>query len=364
MELLYIFILTFIETESTAPLQVVTGAAGNVWLCGMAGLFIFAMASVFRLCLGVREAVRYKANIYICDTVESPFILGIIKPKIYLSSALSEEKMDYIIAHEKAHLCRYDHLWKPFGYLLLCVYWFNPLCWIAYIMLCRDIELACDEKVIKNMNFETKKEYSRVLLSCATQRRWVLACPLAFGEVGVRERVKSVLQYKKPAFWITVTAIVGCMIVAVCFLTNPKKEYRITEGETIKENSNTNLEDTAEWITEEINVEKRDITHDGVKDYIVTSMTYNSAYMDVDTTLEYKIKQQVMYDIVCVKVYKGRNTSDTYSEEQLLWSQEYSRVHVGNGQLSVVRIDDKDYLLTSNLWAGQGFAAWATSWSL
>ncbi len=215
------------ETESVAPLQVFAEITGNVWLCGMVVLLIFAAVSMIRLRLCVREALRYKENIYICDGVKSPFILGIIKPRIYLSSALREDEMDYIIAHEKAHLRRKDHLWKPFGYLLLCIYWFNPLCWLAYIMLCKDIELACDEKVIRNMSFGDKKEYSRVLLSCATQRRLVSVCPLAFGEVGVKERVKSVLNYKKPAFWITMIAIIVCIIVAICFLTNPSKEYQI-----------------------------------------------------------------------------------------------------------------------------------------
>lgn len=215
------------ETESVAPLQVFTGIVGSVWLCGMLALLIFAVASMSRLRLSVREAVLYKENIYICDAVKSPFILGIVKPRIYLSSALKEEEMNYIIAHEKAHLRRKDHLWKPFGYLLLCIYWFNPLCWIAYIMLCKDIELACDEKVIKDMSFGDKKEYSRVLLSCASQRRLVTVCPLAFGEVGVKERVKSVLNYRRPAFWITMIAVVVCVIVAICFLTNPSKEYQI-----------------------------------------------------------------------------------------------------------------------------------------
>ena len=215
------------ETESVAPLQIATEIAGSVWLSGMVVLLIFALVSMIKLRLRVREAVRYKENIYICDAVKSPFILGIIKPRIYLSSALSEEEMDYIIAHERAHLKRKDHLWKPFGYLLLCIYWFNPLCWIAYIMLCKDIELACDEKVIKDMSFGDKKEYSRVLLFCATQRHLVMAYPLAFGEVGVKERVKTVLNYKKPTFWITIAAIVVCAIVAICFLTNPAKEYQI-----------------------------------------------------------------------------------------------------------------------------------------
>lgn len=221
------------ETESAAPLQVFTGIAGSVWLCGMIVLLIFAAASMIRLRLCVREAILYKENNYICDAVKSPFILGIVKPRIYLSSALNEEEMDYIIAHEKAHLRRKDHLWKPFGYLLLCIYWFNPLCWVAYIMLCKDIELACDEKVIRDMNFEDKKEYSRVLLSCATQRRLVMACPLAFGEVGVKDRVKSVLIYKKPSFWIVLISMVACVVMAVCFLTDPKNDFSIADYKAI-----------------------------------------------------------------------------------------------------------------------------------
>lgn len=212
------------KAEGAAPLQVFAELAGSVWLCGMLVLLLFAAVSMIKLRLCVREGVRYKENIYICDTVRSPFILGIIRPRIYLSSVLTEGEADYIIAHEKAHLRRRDNLWKPFGYLLLCLYWFNPLCWVAYIMLCKDIELACDERVIRDMSFGNKKEYSRVLLSCASQRRLVSVCPLAFGEVGVKERVKAVLNYKKPAFWITMIAVAVCVIVSICFLTNPSTE--------------------------------------------------------------------------------------------------------------------------------------------
>ena len=221
------------ETQSVAPLQIVTEIAGGLWLCGMVVLLILALVSMIKLRLCVREAVLYRENIYICDAVKSPFILGIIRPRIYLSSSLSEEEMAYIIAHESAHLKRKDHLWKPFGYLLLCIYWFNPLCWVAYIMLCKDIELACDEKVIRDMNFEDKKKYSRVLLSCATQRRLVMMCPLAFGEVGVKDRVKLVLNYKKPSFWIVLISMAACVVVAVCFLTEPKSDFSIADYKAI-----------------------------------------------------------------------------------------------------------------------------------
>lgn len=378
-------------SESVAPLQVITEVTGYIWLGGMIALFCFAVGSVVRLRLSVRESLHYKENVYICDTVKSPFILGVIKPRIYTSSALGEEEMKHILAHENAHLKRRDHLWKPLGYLLLCVYWFNPLCWIAYILLCKDIELACDEKVIKAMDFGDKKEYSRVLLSCATQRRLVSVCPLAFGEVGVKERVKSVLNYKKPAFWITMVAIVVGIVVAVCFLTNPLSEdEQVADHEPIEEesdepseekrdepmdgkdagftgekddeptsgNSNENSQEAPELITEEINVEKRDITHDGVADYIVTSMSYNPAYVDVNATLQDRIAQHIRYDVILVSVYDGKDSSGTYREENLLWSRGFSEAHVGNGQLSIAQWDGQEYLLMSNLWGGQGMAGW------
>ena len=215
------------EAASVAPWQVFTYIAGMIWVCGMILLMICAMGSMIRLRILVREAVWIRDNIYICDAVKSPFILGIVRPRIYLSSALSEKEMDYIIAHESAHLKRKDHWWKPLGYLLLCIYWFNPLCWVAYAMLCKDIELACDEKVARDMTFHEKKEYSKVLLSCAGQRSLVVVCPLAFGEVGIKERVKSVLNYKKPALWIMIAAAAVLVILAICFLTNPEKEYQI-----------------------------------------------------------------------------------------------------------------------------------------
>jgi len=213
--------------ESMAPLRSVTYAAGFFWVCGMILLLICATGSMIRLHRFVREAVCVRDNIYICDAVKSPFILGIARPRVYLSSALGGKEMNYIIAHESAHLKRKDHWWKPLGYLLLCIHWFNPLCWAAYALFCKDIELACDEKTARDMTFHEKKEYSEILLSCTKQRSLVMVCPLAFGEVGVKERVKSVLNYKKPALWIMMAAVAVCVILAICFMTNPAKEYRI-----------------------------------------------------------------------------------------------------------------------------------------
>lgn len=215
------------ESDSAAPLQIVTYAAGLVWCCGMVLLIICAMGSAVKLHKLVKEAVCVRDNIYICDAVKSPFILGIFRPRVYFSSALREREMDYILAHESAHLKRKDHWWKALGYLLLCIHWFNPLCWMAYSLLCKDIELACDEKAAKDMTFHEKKEYSKVLLSCAGQRSLIMVCPLAFGEVGVKERVKSVLNYKKPTLWIMIATVAVLVILVVCFLTNPTREYQI-----------------------------------------------------------------------------------------------------------------------------------------
>ena len=232
------------ESDSVAPLQVVTFAAGLVWCCGMVLLIICAMGSVVKLHKLVNEAVCVRENIYICDAVKSPFILGIFRPRIYFSSALREREMDYILAHESAHLKRKDHWWKALGYLLLCIHWFNPLCWVAYSLLCKDIELACDEKAAKNMTFHEKKEYAKVLLSCAGQRSLVMVCPLAFGEVGVKERVKSVLNYKKPTVWIMMATAAVFVILAVCFLTNPTKgdvelQNPIDENKDVYESGNS-----------------------------------------------------------------------------------------------------------------------------
>ena len=207
--------------DSANPLQIVSFIASVVWLIGVAGMLLYTAVSYFRIYLRVREAVKIEGNIYECDRIESPFILGIIRPHIYLPSNMSELDREYVMAHERAHLKRHDHLWKPLGFLLLTVYWFNPVLWVAYILLCRDIELACDEKVIKAMGEADKRSYSNALINCSTPRKMITACPVAFGETGVKGRIKSVLNYKKPAFWAIVIAVILSVAVAVFFMTNP-----------------------------------------------------------------------------------------------------------------------------------------------
>ena len=205
---------------SVNPMQVWSFVAAWVWLGGMVLMQLYAFASALLLRRRVRTAVRWEENVWQSEQVTAPFVFGLFRPRIYLPFGLSEEEMQSVLAHERAHLARRDHLLKPLGFGLLSVYWFNPVLWLAYVLLCRDIELACDEKVIRHMDVAQRKAYSAALLKCSIHRG-LAACPLAFGEVGVKQRVRSVLNYKRPAFWLILLAMVVSIVLAVCFLTDP-----------------------------------------------------------------------------------------------------------------------------------------------
>ena len=209
---------------SINPLQITIGIYEYIWIFGMIALALYTAISYWRLRRKVDTAVRYKDNIFQSENVSFPFVLGIIKPRIYLPFKMNGQYLEYVVAHEQAHICRKDHWWKPLGFLLLMIHWFNPLMWLAYVLLCRDIELACDEKVIKELGNEQRGDYTQALVACSVNRRMIAACPLTFGEVGVKERVKSVMNYKKPAFWVIIISVIVCVGVAVCFLTNPKQD--------------------------------------------------------------------------------------------------------------------------------------------
>ena len=211
------------------------------WFTGVVLLLGYAAISYLRFRKKVQASVRLRDGIYMCDNIRTPFILGVIRPGIYLPSDMDEVQTDNVIAHERAHLSRLDQVWKPLGYCLLAVYWFNPLCWLAYVLFCRDMELACDEKVIRDMDTEDKKVYSRVLLSFSDPSHRIAAGPLAFGEIGVKKRIQSVLNYRKPAFWMVGLAILALVVTSLCFLTNPKEandpaqtigtaEYQLPDG--------------------------------------------------------------------------------------------------------------------------------------
>lgn len=195
-----------------------------LWLAGMAALLVHALVSAGKLKRKLATAILLRDNIYESEFVDSPFVFGVVKPNIYLPMHMDEGTAAYVIAHEHAHLARRDHWWKVLGYLVLALHWFNPLVWVAYILFCRDIELACDEKVVKGLDGAARADYSQALLSCTAPKRAVAACPLAFGEGNIKTRVKSALHYKKPAFWVAAAAVLAVVIVAVCFLTNPRSE--------------------------------------------------------------------------------------------------------------------------------------------
>ena len=213
------------------------------WTWFVGAVLLLSYAAISYLCFRkkVQASIRIRDGIYVCDHIRTPFILGVIRPGIYLPSDMDEVQTENVIAHERAHLSRLDQVWKPLGYCLLAVYWFNPLCWLAYILFCRDIELACDEKVIRDMDTEDKKVYSCVLLSLSDPSHRIAAGPLAFGEIGVKQRIQSVLNYRKPAFWMVGLAILALIVTSLCFLTNPKAandpaqtmgtaEYQLPDG--------------------------------------------------------------------------------------------------------------------------------------
>ena len=284
---------------SVNPVQVIASVAAVVWVVGVVGMLIYGTISVWKIKRAVRVSlplarfinrttdgtgtvkvqiademlggavmedsaavtgravkadktvldrderkeksilIKYREKCRICDNIASPFILGIFRPMIYLPGSLTPEQMQQVLAHETAHLKRKDHWWKPLGFAILTLHWFNPLVWLAYVLLCRDIEMACDEKVVRTMKTEEKRSYSKTLLECSVSRRMISACPLAFGEVGVKTRIRSVLNYKKPAFWVVVAALLICVVVAVCFLTNPVKDG----GKNSIQNGNSQSED-------------------------------------------------------------------------------------------------------------------------
>ena len=188
--------------DSVNPLQVVLFIAGVLWAAGALGMLLYAGAGYGRLRWKLRTAVRLEEPVYLSEFVDTPFVFGVLRARIYLPVQMPEGMREPVIAHEKAHLARRDHLWKILGYFLLAVYWFHPLCWAAYALFCKDMELACDERVIREYDSAQKRAYSEALLECSLKKRTVIACPLAFGEVGVKDRIRSVVNYKKPAFWV------------------------------------------------------------------------------------------------------------------------------------------------------------------
>lgn len=209
-----------IQFVTVTPMGVYMYIASIIWIAGMIIMLAYFIISFLAIKRRVSASIRVDGNIYECDDIVSPFILGLISPKIYFPSGLDAKVKECVIAHENTHINRCDFIWKPLGFVILAVYWFNPLCWISYVLLCRDIEYACDEKTTKDKDDSWRADYCQALLDCSVQRKMITACPVAFGEVGVKERIRKVINYKKPAFWGIVVALVVCAVVAVCFMTS------------------------------------------------------------------------------------------------------------------------------------------------
>ena len=305
---------------SANPLQLWIPTFAVIWIVGMVALLIYTVISYVKVKRKIGTAVLLRENIYQSENVVSPFVLGIIKPKIYLPFNMNEKDMDHVVAHEMAHIRRKDHLWKPLGFILLTLHWFNPLMWLGYVLLCRDIELACDEKVIKELDHDARADYSQALLTCSVNRRMIAACPLAFGEVGVKDRVKSVLNYKKPAFWIIITAVVACVMVAVCFLTNPPQK----DDDTMSPHGDIYTDYEGVYIT----IKSIDKDEGGQNIFNIVwhnetdkEITYGEMY-----TVEYKVGEEWMdtdfdeeryFNTIGYSLRKNKTASKSYTAEHL-----------------------------------------------
>ena len=268
---------------SANPLQVLRPIAAALWMLGAAAMLLWALVSWLRLRKRVREAVRLEENVYECE-IASPFVLGLFRPRIYLPFSLENGERELVLAHERAHITAGDHIIKPLGWLLLAAHWYNPLVWLAYALFCRDIELACDERVVRGLSLSDRADYSQALLDLSRPRGGVRACPLAFGESSVKGRVKSVLSYKKPAFWLVLLAVVVCVGAAVCFLTDPKEEAEpVDDGDggvvisaRLEENFPAQVLDYAFACTEEM---AEELSYLGLKSAELTDL---SCYAEVE----------------------------------------------------------------------------------
>ena len=268
---------------SANPLQVLLPIAAALWMLGAAAMLLWALVSWLRLRKRVREAVRLEENVYECE-IASPFVLGLFRPRIYLPFSLENGERELVLAHERAHITAGDHIIKPLGWLLLAAHWYNPLVWLAYALFCRDIELACDERVVRSLSLSDRADYSQALLDLSRPRGGVRACPLAFGESSVKGRVKSVLSYKKPAFWLVLLAVVVCVGAAVCFLTDPKEEAEpVDDGDggvvisaRLEENFPAQVLDYAFACTEEM---VEELSYLGLKSAELTDL---SCYAEVE----------------------------------------------------------------------------------
>ena len=329
------------------------------WAVGAVLMLVYMVISYVRLWNRVKISVPVGEKIYICDEIKSPFIFGVVRPSIYIPSHIERNQMTYILAHEREHLRCLDHMWKPIGFVLLAVHWFNPLVWVAYVLMCRDLELACDERVIRHMDASEKRNYSETLLACSSPGHYISACPVAFGEIGIKERIKRVFSYKKPTFWVVATALLLCVMVGVCFMTDPSRAQDPGELETETESesetdtdSETGTEaDTEDPVDTPVANEKvlyettADLNHDGIDD-LVRTIVYSE-----NQTFDLESPANAAYIQVFAGVGEGK-----YENTPCYTSDFCSTSHNANGTYCLTEKDDKDYLMYSNMYEQQGEA--------
>lgn len=316
------------------PINVITFTATILWIIGIFAMLVYALVSYLRVYLRVREAACLEENIWVCDKISTPFIFGIIRPKIYLPSVIKKEDAGYVIAHERAHLKRFDHLIKPFAFLLLTIYWFNPVMWIAYILLCRDIELACDEKVIKEQGEEIKKPYSEALINCSVPKKVISACPLAFGETFVKGRIKKVLNYKKHAFWVIIVSLILCLAVTIGFLTNPKTEKTEAGKYGISCNS--------------VGAECDDVVYE----YIYGSIDFERPYISVKWTNNTDKELRYGPEFILYKDGKVYEPEEVMAWNTILYALKSGKSDGENYDLSLYNLVDGNYTLEKSFYFG------------
>ena len=281
------------SSDRVNPIQVWIGVGGDIWLLGLVILLAYSIFSAIKLVNKLNGATLIKGNIYETETISTPFVFGIINPKIYLPVGLSEKEANYIIKHEETHIKRFDHLLKPLAFIVVCVHWFNPLVWVAFFLMSDDMELSCDERVLKKMGNEIKKDYSSSLLSLSTGKRIIGGCPLAFGEAKTKGRIVNILNYKKPAFWIVVAAVVLVAGVSIGLLSNPA-----TSKFTVEDYANKYMQGKIE------NIESSEFTDVKIVDSKITKLeivgTFDNLlpYPIEIWTLEYRLKPDDMNNVM------------------------------------------------------------------
>lgn len=345
------------------------------WMLGVILMACYSVFSLKRIYRTVQIAVLHEGNVYIAQDIHTPFTLGVFSPKIYLPTGLAEKEMVYIIAHEKHHIKRCDHLIKMIAFFTLSIHWFNPLVWFAFVQAGKDMEMSCDEAVMKAFPEDIRREYSGSLLNLATGRKIVAMAPLAFGEGSVKGRIKNVMNYKKPVFWISVMAVAVCIALAVGLLTNPKEENESPENlastESIEESENVTLPESSgtpettgaptespreeewEFVEKEINVLYGDLTGDGIDERIVLGIDV------LPESVQENDFEKLLHSayLAKVSVYKGLG-GGSYEEDAIWNFDDISTSRPGNYQLSLIEKDGKDYLLISSIQEQQGYAGY------